>query len=576
MRRVSTQPDIPDSAGQMSSATKRTVTLPSDTPRRPSLATISKRLSRSKKSSINTPQPNTINNLGKLFFALPNDIHIGILSFLTPTDILALRLTSKTCREVLDDSAPSVTLNVLQQLVPSGDLQHLLNLHPPASPHTSLTHLLLLWRRHTLISTTSSMLASFMQMKIYMLPPLPNEPRRLSSLDTAVPSLLAQFYPALTTINHYLETHRTLLLHDHPTHNTPSQPRSKFWTCTPCATALHATVSTYPPTTLLQTHHTMRLLIYHLKSSSRAPAYAGTLERAIRRWSKRPAGEEELAIIVLLGGLDWLRRVTVLKGTFTKRIDTLRLFLEEIEEAVELNALVGKMPTMKVAVASARAREPSYVTQQFVTGRMVLGARGIEKVVSAPPSTSASTPETKPTSTGQDEMQRVTTEPNVRFEAQQQHGDDGAEQSPIASLALNHALLTEAAVDNIPILEEILLPLLRKRIEAEGLLGEMDELEREREFESPFFWVRRVVAGLYTGVEGAVGAGEEGEGESMLGGGGDGGNGPLDEQGQGGTLHGQVHAQQQQQQQHHQGRRGSASLFNSMSRHMLVSVGRDD
>ncbi|ETN42458.1 uncharacterized protein HMPREF1541_01614 [Cyphellophora europaea CBS 101466] len=561
LRRASTQPEAGEASHPDTVGAKHTSTTPLDGLRRPSLANISRRLGRSKKSQPTSTPPSTDDNhLGTLFISLPNELHALVLTFLDPTDILSLRLTSHATFSILNHCASTLLNTHFPQCLTHVRVSHVLSLHPPSLPNTSLNHHLVLLRRNALVTQTTNLLNAFMQMKIYMLPPSRQHPERITVLGTARTALLTQhLHPALWTADHYLSAYRNLLLHTHPSHT--SRERSRFWRCVPCGQTLTETVAGYAPESLLPAYQAMRLLGIHLKASSRAPTYAGTIERALRRWTRRPAAEEELAIVMLLGGLDVMRRVTMLRGTYNSRLEIVRGFLEEVEEAVEARKLQQQQ--------GKDQREKSRV------GRMVVGKRGIERVelledATADRSTErVGAPDGLPLDhkgKGVDARPQANDTSSAPPETSRSiSGDD----DPIAALALPHHLLTEGVLDQIPLLEDILLPELRRRIEAEGLVDHLPEEDREEELETPFHWVRRVICGEEEGLKNENQSTQQDEEEPAH----DAGIGVWDA-----AATQAAQAPQQPTPPQQGGRRGSGSpaMFGSMSRHMLVSLGRDD
>jgi hypothetical protein len=601
LRRASTQPD----GGERSSSRSelRTITRTFSTAaavepvaatgRRPSLATISSSLRLGRSSKRNRPATTTpsakLNRLGQLFFDLPNELHAHILSFLSAPDVIALRLTCRATLNILNDCAPSILANHIRDIIRPSLLPHVFQLYPPPIPNPSLDHYLSLIRLHHVISHTTSILTSFMQMKIYMLPPTRQHSRITAFTESRSSLLMAHLYPALWTISQYLTAHRRLLLESHPTHiPSPATRRSRFYPCASCASAIRALVASYPADTLLPAYQVMRLLLIHLKQSSRAPSYAGTIERVVRRWNRREAGEDELSAVVLLGGLDVLRKVTVLKGTYNSRLEVVRGFLEQIEEAVE----EGKNNEWD---KERKEREKREGKSSAGSGKMVVGRKGgIERVNMGGATRNVSVSEGP--SIGADLQQRTSSSStNECLDANHDKGkgkqcavnDNAASISAMESLAiattvpqhslieshaLQHNLITDSVLDQIPLLEEIFLPEVRRRVEKEDLLVDAfpNPEDREEELETPYHWVRRVICGEEDG-EGEANTttsepGPDQNGEQQAG-------AATDEAGAVTSVGGPV----QQQQPPPAPRQASyGTMFSSMSRHMLVTVGRGD
>ena len=89
------------------------------------------------------------------------------------------------------------------------------------------------------------------------------------------------------------------------------------------------------------------------------------------------------------------------------------------------------------------------------------------------------------------------------------HEGEGRAEDVMGLLDAPYAEISEKVVESLPGLDEVLGPALRRRVEVEGLLGELDEEARERELASPFPFVQRVMADQ-DGEEGSGGGGDGG------------------------------------------------------------------
>ncbi|KPI35292.1 uncharacterized protein AB675_3739 [Cyphellophora attinorum] len=469
--------------------------MPAQSSRRPSLATISKRLGRSKKSqataSVATSSFDSSNKLGDLFMSLPHDIHTLILTLLDTADIFALRLTSRSMNNLLNDSASSITKSVVASTVSRHDVPHVPRLYPQPAGNSDLTHLLAVLRRQHVIRNTTDMLVSFVRMKMYML--RTHQQRNNPVLDLAQHPVATIFTSTLWFINHFLEHYRHLILSVHASAHISKSARSRFWPCMMCGDSIMELVNSYPQNMLLPIFHVYHLLTIHLKQSSRAPSYTGTIERALRGWSRKPPGSEQLAMVTLLGGLEELRQITVLKGTYNQRLETLKTFLIKIEESVEDQKVRDE--------AVAQGPKP-------VGGKMFIGPKGIERI---------------------EHVYSDVDDASSKIEKGKLRAEDEQSSSPVdaippstltGDLTTSHKpalhLLSEDVLSLIPALEDLLLDPLRRRIESEvvdtdtnrHLLDFLPEEERENELETPFLWLDRIVSG-----EGGIGGGRPGPNE---------------------------------------------------------------
>jgi hypothetical protein len=313
-----------------------------DTHRRASLAnslsslrlTKSKR-SRSSKSNINDSH-NDRNQLGNLFFSLPAEIQSLILSHLPLPTIFSLRLTSRSALAIIHSNAPIITRAILSDTILPQHLQYIQTLYPSPSPCTSTNYLLQLLHRHHAIINTITIITRFIQHKIYMIPLTP----RIEHFAPYREGVAAKLYGPAWTVWHYLESYRDILVNQHPSHSSSSNQTpgsSRFYPCAPCQTAMNELSAIYPAQAVLPAYHTYGLLLSHLQASVRAPAYFGSIERRLRGWSGKPPGEEELASLVVLGGVKCManREFTVLKGGYNERLEVVGDFMARVGMVVD-------------------------------------------------------------------------------------------------------------------------------------------------------------------------------------------------------------------------------------------------
>ena len=162
------------------------------------------------------------------------------------------------------------------------------------------------------------------------------------------------------TAVHYLESYRRIIVYEHPKHtgtatrnrSGPSSETSKFWSCQSCADLSSALTDSYPSERILPAYHFYSLLLAHLRASSRAPTYAGTIERKLRGWSRKPPNEEELSVVVVLGGMGKMagKNFSVMKGTYNQRLEVLGSFVDKVEGAATISKL-AEVPSAPQAKA---------------------------------------------------------------------------------------------------------------------------------------------------------------------------------------------------------------------------------
>ncbi|KAK5189197.1 hypothetical protein LTR92_010829 [Exophiala xenobiotica] len=342
-----------------------------DTPssRRPSLAGLSLRLSpRSKRANsskdIDTLSDKTAQRLGQAFFSLPDEINVQILCYLSQADIFALRLTSRSLYVFLQSHARPITRAVLAQCAydrtadeveedhvverkAEYSCNYIRTLYPQPTPCTSMDYLLQMLRRQHQIDKMLSVTMSFVQMRIYMMPSCP----RFEDFRPYKRKLARRMHLAAWTIYHFLENYRDILIHAHPEHQpvgenpyaegSPSDEPAlpSLSSCRQCNESLKSVLDSYPGTEIIPAYHFYDLCRQHLRALSRAPSYAGTIERRLRGWSRKCPTEADLALFVVFGGIPELSKLSMLKGSYSQRIDAIATFTDKVTSAAISNNL---------------------------------------------------------------------------------------------------------------------------------------------------------------------------------------------------------------------------------------------
>lgn len=343
-----------------------------DVPRKSSLAGLSLRLTRSKRtqSAVDSTSnsaglvsslshrldvfnpaftdDNSRQTLGDALLSLPDEIITHIICHLSTQDFLALRIASRAVHAILKANAAQITRSLLTHAFPLAlDFHCIQQIYPQPRPCPDETYLLQMIRRKTLIDRILSIIASFVQMKVYMIPSCP----RFENFAPYKRRLEQRFHVSAWIIYHFLESFRHMLVFQHPSH--PQQSSIRSHDCSHCADFVTDLVRSYPSTEIIPAYHFYGLLLQHLRQLSRAPSYVGTIERRLRGWSRRPPTDPQLAQVIIIGGIPLLSKLSVLKGTYNQRVEIIGSFLDKISSSA------ATQMRMFVAPKTKRSSSPS-------------------------------------------------------------------------------------------------------------------------------------------------------------------------------------------------------------------------
>lgn len=193
-------------------------------------------------------------------------------------------------------------------------------------------------RRQSLVDRMLSIIASFVQMKVYMIPSCP----RFEDFSPYKRRLERRFHASAWIIYHFLERFRHIIVFQHPSHG--QHPPDRSHDCLRCTDSVNELIRSYPPSEVIPAYHFYGLLLQHLRQLSRAPSYVGTIERRLRGWSRRPPADSQLAQVIVFGGIPLLSRLSVLKGTYNQRVEIIGSFIDKISTSAATQARLFVAP----------------------------------------------------------------------------------------------------------------------------------------------------------------------------------------------------------------------------------------
>jgi hypothetical protein len=148
---------------------------------------------------------------------------------------------------------------------------------------------------------------------------------------------------AAWTICHFLEKYREMLLTEHPRHPpvqtniSDGSHEENEASCRSCTEFVTSLLRTYPGTEIIAAYHLYGLCREHLRQLSRAPMFAGSIERRFMGRNRKQPSTSDLAQYVVFGGIPALSKLSMLKGSYQERIQVIGTLVDELASAAEAN-----------------------------------------------------------------------------------------------------------------------------------------------------------------------------------------------------------------------------------------------
>lgn len=249
----------------------------------------------------------------QLFLALPNELKIQIISSLPLSDILNLRLASRSWHAMISFNELPITHHHIQHHIPA----YALRLYPvPADASDINFHYLCgIWHRLHVAAKLAFLICEWITKEIFL---RTTESQRLE-FKTQHERMRRRLIPLLFTVFHFFETYRTLHIryieeHGYGLQKTP-------YTINPIEAQI---MNMYDDQTLLHVHQVFPLVVSSFCRRLRPPSYAGRLERSLRGYLKDKPADEVYATALCVGGMRRVERFWEIKGYNTRRsaVDT--------------------------------------------------------------------------------------------------------------------------------------------------------------------------------------------------------------------------------------------------------------
>ncbi|EHK50069.1 uncharacterized protein TrAtP1_007960 [Trichoderma atroviride] len=245
--------------------------------------------------------------LDQLLLALPSELQIQIVSSLPLTDILNLRLTSKSWHALITLNEVPIVRYHLDHNIPA----YATRLYPLRdSCDINFHYLCGLWHRLHVAAKLSYLMCEWITKDIFL---RTTEAQKLAFAPQHE-RMRRRLIPLLFTVFHFFETYRKLHLKyiAEKGHGLLKEP----YTVNPIETEI---MNMYDNRTLLRVHEVFPLIISSFCRRLRPPTYVGRVERSLRGYLRERPPDEVHVAILCLGGLRQVERLWETKGYNNRR-----------------------------------------------------------------------------------------------------------------------------------------------------------------------------------------------------------------------------------------------------------------
>ncbi|KAI1197928.1 F-box domain-containing protein [Nemania serpens] len=263
-------------------------------------------------ASIESTRRNSTLPFDQLFANLPNELKIEIIASLPLSDILSMRLASRSWFAMITFNESAITRYHLEHHVPA----YATRLYPTPEPSSTKLHYLCgIWHRLHVASKLSFLISERVTKEIFL---RTTEAQR-NEFAPQYERMRRRLVPLLFSIFHFFETYRTLHLEyikEHG-HGLKLEP----YTINPIEAKV---MSMYDDQTLLRVHQVFPLVVSSFCRRLRPPSYVGRFERSLRGYLRDKPEDEVYVTSLCVGGLRQVERFWEVKGYNTRRaaVDT--------------------------------------------------------------------------------------------------------------------------------------------------------------------------------------------------------------------------------------------------------------
>ncbi len=243
----------------------------------------------------------------QLFAALPNELQVEIIASLPLSDVLNLRLASKSLHALVSLNEAPITRYHLDHHVPA----YAKRLYPaPEGVPLNFHYLCGIWHRLHVAAKLSYLICEWVCKELLFR----DTEQRKKEFAPQRERMRRRLIPIIFTIFHFFETYRKLHLkyvaeHGYGLHQTP-------YTVNPIETEI---LNMYDDRTLFQVHEVFPLIMASFDRRLRPPSYVGRVERSLRGYLREKPPEEVQVAILCLGGIREVEKIWEVKGYNSRR-----------------------------------------------------------------------------------------------------------------------------------------------------------------------------------------------------------------------------------------------------------------
>ncbi|PSR91947.1 hypothetical protein BD289DRAFT_497112 [Coniella lustricola] len=283
---------------------------------------------RSSKSNVSAPdtqpprRPSLVPTFDELFFELPNELKIQVIASLPLSDVLNLRLASRSWHRMISLNEVPIVRYQLAHEVPA----YAKRLYPisDASGY-SLHYLCGLWHRLHVAAKLARRMCDWCTKEIF----LKTTKEQVATFAGQRERMYRRLIPLLFTIFHFFENYRKLHMqyiqeHGYGIERTP-------YTVNPIEVKI---MDMYDNRTLLHVHQVFPMVVASFGRRLRPPSYVGRLEKTIRGYLRDEPNDDMKTAVLCLGGLRQVLRCWEVNG-YNTRVGIVETWFHDIKDGKE-------------------------------------------------------------------------------------------------------------------------------------------------------------------------------------------------------------------------------------------------
>lgn len=306
----------------------------------------------------------------QLFTYLPNELQVEIIASLPLSDILNLRLASRSMHALVSFNETPIARYHLDHHIPT----YAKRLYPaPEGGALNFHYLCGIWHRLHVAAKLSYLMCEWISKELF----LRDTEQKKREFAAQRERMRRRLIPVLFTVFHFFEKYREL----HLQYLSEKDGRGLMWepyTTNPIEAQI---MSMYDDRTLLRVHEAFPLVLSSLCRRLRPPSYVGRVERSLRGYLREKPPDEVHVAILCVGGLREVERIWEVKGYNTRRaaVDTwYNSITQSLVESAE--------PKKKRVMLGLKRKKSSLVLGKALLGEsgMPVGGMGRMRSNSAP------------------------------------------------------------------------------------------------------------------------------------------------------------------------------------------------